>query len=1042
MKPLLRVAASLVIVLTAFAANGATYYIDAALGKDEWSGTQASPTQTSGPWQSLRRIQQAALLPGDRIILKCGSTWREPLVLPGSGTAANPIEVMPSEQGCLDKPAIDGSLTVPMAQWSLHSGSIYVAKLPLNLVPNGFFSTGTTSWRTWTSQGDSRLISGTSCPSSDGCLALTPGGGSGPTLVISPGFALQDATHTLTFRMNAPSGVPVRVVVRKDGAPWSSIGADMKVQGSGSWQSYSIPVEPAGDIPKARVDFEVPSQRSIQLDEVLLTPEMEAPLRASVSGGSLVLARHPNPGNDARFPSSPYLLNATDSDMIMDGSRTGSTFVTAGSDLRLPSGGSLTPGLRIILRTNAWLIEERSVSSVSGNRVVFSAPTSYPLRSGWGYLLTGALWMLDSPGEWHYDAARRSLYVWMPDGGHPGNRVSLDFLDTAVNLSGLTGVTVDGISISNARLGLNLRNSSSVMLKNLSVENTIDEGVDAAASSNATVQSSQFIRTGRDAILGVQRDGTPGAAVNLRILDNTVVESGVRVEHASIKSLPIRSQGALYGGPGARIVGNRIRHSGYGGIRSGVGSLIQDNVVEQACLIIDDCGAIYLRGAGNNSIVTGNLILSSIGNVHGKPSNYTQAQGIYLDDHTSGATVSDNVVVDSDHGIQIHNASGNTIERNTLFGNRRFQLWLQADTTTSSSGGDVFSNSIRSNLMVPLGSEPSLHQQSSVGDTRNFATYELNHYSTLVAPTIALESGATGVQTHTFPQWQTAVFAGVSRNLDVGGTQTSVGENALFRVAGANLISNGDFATSSAGWASWSPLATNFHQSVLCPLTNCLTAQAGPAQSLVYSPNFSVTKDAIYRVTFDLRTATDGQATVVGLRRGGGGTNGYEWLSTAPQTFSGTTAWKRHSFTVKATKSVQANDPSTLDAGARIDFQLAPGQRVWVDNVEIVQLVPAGASLRMHILSNAGRAPSDSDCPDASSDTVFCSKYVRFSDGGRVSWPYSLPPGKAEAVYSLGDTLVDADADGIGDYQDTCSGSAIGSQVNSIGCSLDQAIGN
>ena len=81
-------------------------------------------------------------------------------------------------------------------------------------------------------------------------------------------------------------------------------------------------------------------------------------------------------------------------------------------------------------------------------------------------------------------------------------------------------------------------------------------------------------------------------------------------------------------------------------------------------------------------------------------------------------------------------------------------------------------------------------------------------------------------------------------------------------------------------------------------------------------------QDQWYRLSFDLMTGADGQTVYTTVRRGGGGTNGYETLSAVgiPRTTAGRT-WTRYTAIFKAIKTVNAGDPITKDNGARIDFE-------------------------------------------------------------------------------------------------------------------------
>ena len=73
-------------LLWACAALAADYYIEAAKGSDAADGTSEGTA-----WKTLARIAGAELNPGDRVLLKRGETWEEPLPVPASGAPGKPI---------------------------------------------------------------------------------------------------------------------------------------------------------------------------------------------------------------------------------------------------------------------------------------------------------------------------------------------------------------------------------------------------------------------------------------------------------------------------------------------------------------------------------------------------------------------------------------------------------------------------------------------------------------------------------------------------------------------------------------------------------------------------------------------------------------------------------------------------------------------------------------------------------------------------------------------------------------------------------------
>lgn len=87
-------------VAAAPAALAETYYVDSAKGIDTNNGL--SPTSA---WQSLAKVRDFALRPGDTVLLTAGSVWREPLLVTRSGRKGDPISFGRTGEGA--RPRID-----------------------------------------------------------------------------------------------------------------------------------------------------------------------------------------------------------------------------------------------------------------------------------------------------------------------------------------------------------------------------------------------------------------------------------------------------------------------------------------------------------------------------------------------------------------------------------------------------------------------------------------------------------------------------------------------------------------------------------------------------------------------------------------------------------------------------------------------------------------------------------------------------------------------------------------------------------------------
>ncbi len=1027
-------------------ASAATYYVDSSYGSDNWSGNHESPLgspATDGPWQSLAKVSAKVLVPGDSVLLKCGGTWNETLTLKSSGTPSNPISIGSYPSTCASKPVITGATPIPAHNWVRDTGNIFKLTSAIDMITNSTFENGLGNWNKWSPQNNAAMTLSSSCAQpNNSCMSFT--GGSEKSLVISNVFALQGKqSYTATLTLKSPLGVQIWAMVRRNSPPWDIVGFAKPITGTGAWQTVTLPFAATASLPNARLDLEVPAGINIGLDNVkLVTAPLTPVMGVFDSGKAINVAHHPNRGHNPLKPDSLYYAIAENSDRVpVANGKFVSTYLTTGSDLAALAHPAITPGTGIRIRTNAWTISDRKIASVSGSRLSFDSPTTYPVEKDWGYFLYGQRWMLDEPGEWHYDAATKSLSVWMADNTAPGNRISVGQRAVGIEASDRSHIRIENLSIQNVETGVRMLKGNNIVLRNMNVFDTLGFGIDAMQSTDSGVEDSQISRTAGDAIF------TNQLAIRFHAYDNLITDSSVQSTNGVMTGLPRPSIAAIGAGSSAVIRGNRIYGAGYIGIRPQNNSLVSGNHVENTCLVLDDCGAVYVNGQNNDGTIENNTVLRVVGGLAGKPAHHaSQSQGIYLDDLTTGVTVSGNTVVDADNGIQIHNAANNRIENNTLYGNRHHQIWAQEGSTHLNPEGDVYDNLVLGNRLFPTLSDKTPIGQSTglaKNNTHHFASFDNNRYFTLTSPTISTETWPSGRVTYTLPEWQAATLSGsLTRNLDPGASAVNNASfgYATFSTMGGNVVFNGNLAAGKTGWSAWNQTAP-YGLMVLetcTPASQCLRYTAGASVSLLSSPNFSVQQDQWYKVSFDLKAGTNGQSVSAMTLRGGGGSNGYEILMNAPVTFTGSTTWQRYGYLFKAVKTVNAQDPITLDKGARVDFgRINPGQNISVTNLEVVPISTIETSLRHHILINPTDAILTLDCPDGTNASS-CNDYVRFTDSQIVTWPYDLPPHGSEIIYTRDSHLTDGDGDGIPDFQDLCSGTGASKAVNAKGCALGQ----
>jgi parallel beta-helix repeat protein len=94
--------------------HSATYYVDSLKGDDANRGTTPD-----SPWRSLAKVNSFKFAPGDILLLRRGSLWREQLDFPSSGSAEAPITIDAFGDG--EQPVISGTDLVEATSWTQSS---------------------------------------------------------------------------------------------------------------------------------------------------------------------------------------------------------------------------------------------------------------------------------------------------------------------------------------------------------------------------------------------------------------------------------------------------------------------------------------------------------------------------------------------------------------------------------------------------------------------------------------------------------------------------------------------------------------------------------------------------------------------------------------------------------------------------------------------------------------------------------------------------------------------------------------------------------
>ncbi|HEV3413535.1 MAG TPA: right-handed parallel beta-helix repeat-containing protein [Puia sp.] len=392
------------------------------------------------------------------------------------------------------------------------------------------------------------------------------------------------------------------------------------------------------------------------------------------------------------------------------------------------SAGTDWTGAEVVIRKNRFIIDRNTILSQQGGVLTYKGGSFYQATDRFGYFIQNDIRTLDRPGEWYYDPKAHTMSIFYGAGPVPPD-VMASSVETLLTIHGkqdivITGLTFTGsngnaidladagnIVITSCRIffssldAVNVVRSNNVMLSHLTIDHSDNNGIDVSGQNN-TVSDCAVQHSGE--IPGM---GNP--------------------EHSYI--------GINIGGQNNTVQYNKVDTTGYVGIFFlGGPHLIKNNTINYFCYVKDDGGGIYtwsgdidsakVRNAG---VITGNIILNGVTSPDGTDKAHAAiADGIYLDENSSGLEVSNNTVAHCTSGIFIQDSHEVTVKGNTAFDND-----AQIEIRHALDKGTLRNNDISGNTAVAAKKGQvvllvSAGVTSGVGgDVASFAGVHDNHYA-------------------------------------------------------------------------------------------------------------------------------------------------------------------------------------------------------------------------------------------------------------------------------------------------------------------------
>ncbi|HDQ70520.1 MAG TPA: hypothetical protein ENN19_00285 [Chloroflexi bacterium] len=355
---------------------------------------------------------------------------------------------------------------------------------------------------------------------------------------------------------------------------------------------------------------------------------------------------------------------------------------------------------------------------------------------GWGskYYVENHPALLDTPGEWWYDAQSGRLYIWPLEAGDPATmNVEISRRDRGFNLQNRSYVTLDSIDVELVNEnGIHLVNHSTHRAYGNTVRRTtiryVNRGVDLEQSVRASAPAANVI----DGFTLENSEISHADSLAIRLIDwwensadpDAFTRSGIRntvIRNNELHHMGFRTDSQNAVGMSfmfanqLRFEGNHVHHVAHNGVqfsKSVIQSpktydfspdeiktgeiLIKDNVFEKACQLTTDCGAVKFWGAEPDNhvfrdvLVTGNVFRDTFGWSYVSEKRGSEEQGWWY-----GGAESD-VQGMGGFGLYLDHVSGLHVYRNVAYNNAYANFFFHA---TWRDGPIIYYNNVAANAL-------------------------------------------------------------------------------------------------------------------------------------------------------------------------------------------------------------------------------------------------------------------------------------------------------------------------------------------------------
>lgn len=436
-----------------------------------------------------------------------------------------------------------------------------------------------------------------------------------------------------------------------------------------------------------------------------------------------------------RFPQSSFLSFQ---------SHVGLTSITSSS---LNSATQNWTGATSVIRTRNSSWDKGNITAQAGSKLTYTASANSiaPSADNFGFLIENDVRTLTYQNAWYYNPATKKLRIFSTTS--PTN-VQVPTQDILVTEHG-NFITFSNINFTGANsYGFNstFAGEHDLTISNCNISFIGIDGVNLSGMAHFTITGGSITETNDDGINFVGATCPYPTITGTRFHNIGMFVGMGQSATEAYTAIDAQQTGAL-------ISNCSVIRAGYSGIKFGKdSSLVQNNLIDTVCFVMDDGGCIYTQaqtGTFTFRRILNNICLHALGAPAGTNSaTYIPAEGIYLDDNSMNIEVAGNTCAfNANHGIFYHNAYNINLHDNTVY-NNGIQWGTQRDAALHAITGCTTLNNL---LVSATAGQQTAYFLSSATDVPGIGTFNFDSYCRPIDDNLTITTqtfvGSTGTTT-------------------------------------------------------------------------------------------------------------------------------------------------------------------------------------------------------------------------------------------------------------------------------------------------------